>query len=59
MKSSLLFDDEATDIGGHHIVQALAALYERNTVSSDLREYIKEYIGVQVSLRKNDTSWYI
>ncbi|PBK61086.1 hypothetical protein ARMSODRAFT_1025986 [Armillaria solidipes] len=36
-----------TDIGGHHIVQALAALYERNTASSDLREYIKEYIGVQ------------
>ncbi|KAK0237329.1 hypothetical protein EDD85DRAFT_791000 [Armillaria nabsnona] len=35
------------DIGGHHIVQALAALYERNTMSSDLREYIKEYIGVQ------------
>ncbi|SJL17365.1 uncharacterized protein ARMOST_20915 [Armillaria ostoyae] len=37
----------ATDFGGHHIVRALAALYERNTTSSDLREYIKEYIGVQ------------
>ncbi|KAK0189336.1 hypothetical protein F5146DRAFT_623312 [Armillaria mellea] len=35
------------DIGGHHIIQALAALYERDTTSSDLRGYIKEYIGVQ------------
>ncbi|KAK0237327.1 hypothetical protein EDD85DRAFT_1008472 [Armillaria nabsnona] len=33
--------------GGHYIVRALAALYERNTTSSDLQEYIKEYIGVQ------------
>ncbi|KAK0187579.1 hypothetical protein F5146DRAFT_1141005 [Armillaria mellea] len=33
--------------GGYYIVQALAALYERNTTFSDLREYIKEYIGVQ------------
>ncbi|PBK60892.1 hypothetical protein ARMSODRAFT_1090065 [Armillaria solidipes] len=33
--------------GGHHVVRALAALYERNTTSSDLREYIKQYIGVQ------------
>ncbi|KAK0433848.1 hypothetical protein EV421DRAFT_1993812 [Armillaria borealis] len=33
--------------GGHYIVRALAALYERNTTSSDLREYIKEYLGVQ------------
>ncbi|KAK0237386.1 hypothetical protein EDD85DRAFT_953386 [Armillaria nabsnona] len=40
---------ETMDIGGHHIVQALAALYEHNTVSSDLWEYIKEYIGVQYS----------
>ncbi|KAK0433866.1 hypothetical protein EV421DRAFT_1842422 [Armillaria borealis] len=35
------------DGGGHYIVRALASLYERNTTSSDLREYIKEYIGVQ------------
>ncbi|PBK93437.1 hypothetical protein ARMGADRAFT_1062908, partial [Armillaria gallica] len=33
--------------GGHHVVRALGALYERNTTSSDLREYIKQYIGVQ------------
>ncbi|KAK0445650.1 uncharacterized protein EV420DRAFT_1717390 [Desarmillaria tabescens] len=33
--------------GGRYIVRALAALYERNTTYSDLREYIKEYIGVQ------------
>ncbi|PBK86111.1 hypothetical protein ARMGADRAFT_1066722 [Armillaria gallica] len=33
--------------GGHYIVRALASLYERNKTSSDLREYIKEYIGVQ------------
>ncbi|PBK86126.1 hypothetical protein ARMGADRAFT_1128195 [Armillaria gallica] len=33
--------------GGHYIVRALAALYERNTTTSNLREYIKEYIGVQ------------
>ncbi|KAK0433850.1 hypothetical protein EV421DRAFT_1993823 [Armillaria borealis] len=37
----------AMDTGGHYIVRALAALYERNTTTSDLREYIKEYIGVQ------------
>ncbi|PBK61062.1 hypothetical protein ARMSODRAFT_1025971 [Armillaria solidipes] len=36
-----------TTTGGHYIVRALAALYERNMLSSDLREYIKEYIGVQ------------
>ncbi|KAK0216387.1 hypothetical protein IW262DRAFT_214172 [Armillaria fumosa] len=36
----------ATD-GGYYIVRALAAFYERNTTSSDLREYIKEYISVQ------------
>ncbi|PBK86059.1 hypothetical protein ARMGADRAFT_542026 [Armillaria gallica] len=35
------------DNGGHYIVRALAALYERNTTTSDLREYIKEYIAVQ------------
>ncbi len=46
-----MFDGEATTTGGHYIVRALAALYERNTTSSDLQEYIKEYIGVQVSLR--------
>ncbi|KAK0237379.1 hypothetical protein EDD85DRAFT_1008566 [Armillaria nabsnona] len=33
--------------GGLYIVRALAALYERNTTTSNLREYIKEYIGVQ------------
>ncbi|PBK84200.1 hypothetical protein ARMGADRAFT_974338 [Armillaria gallica] len=36
-----------SDPGGYYIVRALAALYERNTTSSDLREYTKEYIGVQ------------
>ncbi|KAK0445655.1 uncharacterized protein EV420DRAFT_1717411 [Desarmillaria tabescens] len=36
-----------TDTGGHYIVWALTALYERNKTASDLREYIKEYIGVQ------------
>ncbi|KAK0482988.1 hypothetical protein EDD18DRAFT_1112370 [Armillaria luteobubalina] len=36
-----------TTAGGSYIVRALAALYERNSVSSDLREYIKKYIGVQ------------
>ncbi|PBK61071.1 hypothetical protein ARMSODRAFT_897235, partial [Armillaria solidipes] len=45
--SSLLFVGEATSIGGHNIVRALAASYERNTTTSNLREYIKEYIGVQ------------
>ncbi len=30
-------------------MRALAALYERNTASTDLRDYIKQYIGVQVS----------
>ncbi|PBK86085.1 hypothetical protein ARMGADRAFT_999255 [Armillaria gallica] len=39
---------DSRDAGGHYIVRALASLYERNTSSSsDLREYIKEYIGVQ------------
>ncbi|KAK0216401.1 hypothetical protein IW262DRAFT_1464960 [Armillaria fumosa] len=38
---------EVNSDGGHYIVRALAALYERNTTSSNLREYIKEYIGVQ------------
>ncbi len=52
MISSLLFDGKAADFGGHHIVRALAVLYERNTTYSDLREYIKKYIGVQVSLRE-------
>ncbi len=47
----MLFDDEATMAGGHYIVQALAVLYECSSTSSDLREYIKEYIGVQVTLR--------
>ncbi|KAK0229428.1 hypothetical protein EDD85DRAFT_957170 [Armillaria nabsnona] len=36
-----------TTTGGHYIVRALAALYERDTMSSNLREYIKGYIGVQ------------
>ncbi|KAK0433872.1 hypothetical protein EV421DRAFT_1909779 [Armillaria borealis] len=36
-----------TTTGGHYIVRALAALYERSTTSSDLQEYIKEYVGVQ------------
>ncbi|KAK0482982.1 hypothetical protein EDD18DRAFT_1432721 [Armillaria luteobubalina] len=36
-----------TTTGGHYIVRALTALYERNSVSSDFREYIKKYIGVQ------------
>ncbi|KAK0237333.1 hypothetical protein EDD85DRAFT_1024011 [Armillaria nabsnona] len=44
--------------GGHYIVRALASLYERNKTSSDLREYMKEYIGVQynavVSSSDND-----
>ncbi|KAK0468902.1 hypothetical protein IW261DRAFT_1597887 [Armillaria novae-zelandiae] len=35
------------DNGGEFIVRALASLYESNKTSSDLREYIKEYIGVQ------------
>ncbi|KAK0471203.1 hypothetical protein IW261DRAFT_1612201 [Armillaria novae-zelandiae] len=35
------------DNGGEFIVRALASLYERNKTASDLREYIKEYIGVQ------------
>ncbi|SJL17348.1 uncharacterized protein ARMOST_20898 [Armillaria ostoyae] len=38
---------DRADTGGHYIVRALASLYERNTTSSDLQEYIKEYIGVQ------------
>ncbi len=46
------FDGKGIDNGGHYIVRALASLYERNKTSSDLREYIKEYIGVQVSLLK-------
>ncbi len=50
--SSLLFVGEATSNGGHNIVRALAASYERNTTSSNLREYVKEYIGVQVSHRE-------
>ncbi|KAK0237368.1 hypothetical protein EDD85DRAFT_1008527 [Armillaria nabsnona] len=36
-----------TTVGGRYIVRAPAALYERNTTTSDLREYIKDYIGVQ------------
>ncbi|KAK0237323.1 hypothetical protein EDD85DRAFT_953322 [Armillaria nabsnona] len=36
-----------TDFGGHHIIRALAVLYERNTTYSDLQQYIKKYIGVQ------------
>ncbi|KAK0461879.1 uncharacterized protein EV420DRAFT_1640180 [Desarmillaria tabescens] len=36
-----------TEPGGLFIMRALAALYERNTTSSDLRDYIKEYVGVQ------------
>ncbi len=47
------FDGQGDDSGGHYIVRGLASLYERNTTSSDLREYIKEYIGVQVSLHKS------
>ncbi len=46
------FDGKGFNNGGHYIVRALASLYERNKTSSDLREYIKEYIGVQVSLHK-------
>ncbi|KAK0216403.1 hypothetical protein IW262DRAFT_215243 [Armillaria fumosa] len=38
---------DSHDTGGHYIIRALASLYERNKTSSDLREYIKEYIGVQ------------
>lgn len=33
--------------GGYFIVRALTEVYERNTISSDLREYVKEYLGVQ------------
>ncbi|KAK0216400.1 hypothetical protein IW262DRAFT_1400023 [Armillaria fumosa] len=36
-----------TTTGGHYIVRALTALYKRDRVSSDFREYIKKYIGVQ------------
>ncbi|KAK0476947.1 hypothetical protein IW261DRAFT_1635377 [Armillaria novae-zelandiae] len=36
-----------TTDGGHYILRALGAFYERNTTSSSLREYIKEYIGIQ------------
>ncbi|PBK86047.1 hypothetical protein ARMGADRAFT_1169272 [Armillaria gallica] len=36
-----------TDFGGHHIIRALAVLYEHNTTYSGRREYIKKYIGVQ------------
>ncbi|KAK0433862.1 hypothetical protein EV421DRAFT_1993872 [Armillaria borealis] len=44
-------------IGGHCIVRALASLYEQNNTSSDLQEYIKEYIGVQYnSILDNATS---
>ncbi|KAK0482987.1 hypothetical protein EDD18DRAFT_1362252 [Armillaria luteobubalina] len=47
-QSSLLyFNGEVNSDGGHYIVRALAALYERNMTSSNLREYIKEYIGMQ------------
>lgn len=50
-----LFDGEAATTGGHYIVRALAAFYERNKTTSDLREYIKEYISVQVSFHKNNS----
>ncbi|KAK0468894.1 hypothetical protein IW261DRAFT_1676897 [Armillaria novae-zelandiae] len=36
-----------TTAGGHYIVRALTALYERNISSSDFQQYIKKYIGVQ------------
>ncbi len=52
MSSSLFLNGEVGSDGGLYIVRALAALYERNTTTSNLREYIKEYIGVQVSLRR-------
>ncbi len=51
--------NEAKTNGGHHVVRALAALYERNTTSSDLREYIKQYIGVQVIPRKTILLVYV
>ncbi len=51
--------NEAKTNGGHHVVRALAALYERNTTTSDLREYIKQYIGVQVIPRKTILLVYI
>ncbi|PBK86123.1 hypothetical protein ARMGADRAFT_940999, partial [Armillaria gallica] len=47
MSSSLFLNGEVGSDGGLYIVRALAALYERNTTTSNLREYIKEYIGVQ------------
>ncbi|KAK0471202.1 hypothetical protein IW261DRAFT_1671194 [Armillaria novae-zelandiae] len=36
-----------TTAGGHYIVRALTALYERNISSSDFQQYIKKCIGVQ------------
>ncbi len=50
------FYGKGNDTGGHYTVRALASLYERNTASSDLREYIKAYISVQVSLHTKFTS---
>ncbi|SJL17361.1 uncharacterized protein ARMOST_20911 [Armillaria ostoyae] len=38
-----------TTVRGRYIVRALAALYDHNMTTSDLREYIKDYIGVQYS----------
>ncbi|KAK0504473.1 hypothetical protein EDD18DRAFT_1133938 [Armillaria luteobubalina] len=42
-----IINSSASFPAGYYIVRALATLYERNTTLSDLREYTKEYIGVQ------------
>ncbi|KAK0443429.1 uncharacterized protein EV420DRAFT_1649215 [Desarmillaria tabescens] len=35
---------DTMDLGGHYVLHALAAVYEHNTTSSDLCEYIEGYI---------------
>ncbi|ESK90017.1 glycoside hydrolase family 76 protein [Moniliophthora roreri MCA 2997] len=41
------------ELGGQYIVRGLAAVYSRNT-SSDLRNYIEDYIGVQYNAVLNN-----
>ncbi len=43
------FLDMGNGIGNLEIVRGLGSLYRHNTTKSDLRDFVRDYIGVQVS----------
>uniref|UniRef100_A0A0W0GEH2 Glycoside hydrolase family 76 protein n=1 Tax=Moniliophthora roreri TaxID=221103 RepID=A0A0W0GEH2_MONRR len=51
-----IIENGGSELGGQYVVRGLAAVYNRNSTPSDLRNYIKDYIGVQYNaVLKNAT----